>query len=268
MMIAASIVRKNMLEKKTSFTGMFKNNCQKNSVPQCLYSLVNMILHGPNIQNQTENKSTQATLTNSQLLKFNSCFSNQSGSSDQDRHNRCRETLLPIYLGHSIHAQTRKRELVDDFFKLGLSVSYDTVLSISTDIGNTICRKFPEENLVCPAKLGKGIFTTSAVYNIDHNPSSNTARQPFHGTGISLFWNMSQEYPGLEKAQISLEHASKLDTKKVCELPDLHTDFPPCILRDAKAHTTNNVTLRTDEDCHSIALQHETKWLNHVKQAV
>ena len=55
---AASIVRKNMLEKRTSFNATFENNCQKNSVPQCLYSLVNMILRGPNIQNQTENKST------------------------------------------------------------------------------------------------------------------------------------------------------------------------------------------------------------------
>ena len=107
-----------MLEKKTSFTGTFKNNCQKNSVPQCLYSLVNMILRGPNIHNQTENKSTQATSTISQLLQLNSYFSNRSGSSDQDRHNRCRETPLPIYLGLSIHARTRKRELVDDFFKL------------------------------------------------------------------------------------------------------------------------------------------------------
>ena len=214
-----------MLEKKTSFTGTFENNCQTNSVPQCLYSPVNMILRGPNIQNQTKNKSTQATSTISQLLQLiNSYFSNRSGSSDQDHHNRCRETPLPIYLGLSIHAQTRKRELVDDFFKLGLSVSYDRVLSISTDIGNTICREFQKENLAC----------------------SYTARESFHGTGISLFQKISHEYPGLEQEQISLEHASKLDTKKVCELPDLYTDVPPCILRDAKAHTTNNVTLRTD----------------------
>ena len=149
-----------------------------------------MILCGPNIQNQTENKSTQATSI-SQLLQFNSYFSNQSGSSDQDHHNRCRETPLPIYLGLSIHARTRKRELVDDSFKLGLSVSYDRVLSISTGIGNTICREFQEENLACPAKLRKGIFTTSTVDNIDHNPSSNTAKESFHGTGISLFQNIS-----------------------------------------------------------------------------
>ncbi|CAB3987995.1 Hypothetical predicted protein [Paramuricea clavata] len=265
---AANIVRKDMLEKKTSFTGTFEKNCQKDSIPQCLYSLVNMILHGPNIRKQAENRSTQATLTVSQLLQFNSYFSNRSGCSHHDHHNRCRETPLPIYLGLSIHARTRKRDLVDNFFKLGLSVSYDRVLSISTDIGNTICRKFQDENLVCPAKLRKGIFTTSAVDNIDHNPSSNTAKGSFHGTGISLFQNVSREYPGIEQEQISLEHRSKLDTKKVCELPDWYTDVPPCILRDANAHTTNNVTLRTDEDYLSIALQNEIEWLQQVKRGV
>ena len=71
---------------------------------------------------------------------------------------------------------------MDDFFKLGLSVLYDRVLSVSTDIGNIICRKFQEENLVCPAKLRKGIFTTTAVDNIDHNSSSNTTRESFYGT--------------------------------------------------------------------------------------
>ena len=265
---AASIVRKDMLEKKTSFTGTFEKNCQNDSIPQCLYSLVNMILHGPNIRKQAEYKSTQATLTVSQLLQFNSYFSNRSECSHHDHHNRCRETPLPIYLGLSIHARTRKRDLVDNFFKLGLSVSYDRVLSISTDIGNTICRKFEDENSVCPAKLRKGIFTTSAVDNIDHNPSSNTAKGSFHGTGISLFQNVSREYPGIEQEQISLEHRSKLDTKKVCELPDWYTDVPPCILRDANAHTTNNVTLRTDEDYLSIALQDEIEWLQQVKRGV
>ena len=100
-----------------------------------------MILHGPSIQKQAENKSTQATLTISQLLQFNSYVSNRSGSSHHDRHNRYRETP--------------KRELVDDFFKLGISVSYDQILSISTDVGNTICRKFQDENLVCPLSCGK-----------------------------------------------------------------------------------------------------------------
>ena len=35
-----------------------------------------------------------------------------------------------------VHSKTRKRELVDILFSLGLSISYDRVLSISTELGN------------------------------------------------------------------------------------------------------------------------------------
>ena len=106
-------------------------------------------------------------------------------------------------------------------------------------------------------KLRKGIFTTSAVHIIDHNLSSNTAKGSFHGTGISLFQNVLLEYHEIEQEQVSQEHPNKLDTKKVCKLSDRYRDAPPCILRDPKAHTTNNVMLRTDEDYLSIAVKDE-----------
>ena len=38
---------------------------------------------------------------------------------------------MPLFLGMMIYAHTRKRELVDTFFQLGLSVSYDRVMDIS-----------------------------------------------------------------------------------------------------------------------------------------
>jgi hypothetical protein len=44
-----------------------------------------------------------------------------------------------------------------------------------------------EDGVVCPAILHKGLFTTSAVDNIDLNPSATTATTSFHGTGISVF---------------------------------------------------------------------------------
>ncbi|KAK3753825.1 hypothetical protein QZH41_005373 [Actinostola sp. cb2023] len=68
---------------------------------------------------------------------------------------------------------------------LGISVSYDRVLAISTALGNELCRRYEEDNVVCPPNLRLGVFTTSAVDNIDHNPTSTTARDSFHGTGIS-----------------------------------------------------------------------------------
>ena len=101
-----------------------------------------------------------------------------------------------------------------------MAFRYDQILSISIDVGNAICRKFQDENLVCPVRLRKGIFTSSTVDNIDHNPSSNTAKGSFHGIGISLVQDASLEYPGIEQEQIYLEHPNKLDTKKVCKMPD------------------------------------------------
>jgi len=50
-----------------------------------------------------------------------------------------------------------------------------------------VCAKYHAENVVCPPKVRKGILTTSAVDNIDHNPSSSLAQGSFYGTGISLF---------------------------------------------------------------------------------
>ena len=38
-----------------------------------------------------------------------------------------------------------------------------------------------------PSQVRHGIFTVGALDNLDHNPSSTTANDAFHGTGISLF---------------------------------------------------------------------------------
>ncbi len=51
---AAQLVRREMLTKKFHFDGSFKPECQQQSVPKSLFSLVNMILRGPNIEHQSE----------------------------------------------------------------------------------------------------------------------------------------------------------------------------------------------------------------------
>jgi hypothetical protein len=61
------------------------------------------------------------------------------------------------------------------------------VLEISTQLGESVLSQFMEDGVVCPAILQKCLFTTSAVDNIDHNPSVTTATISCHGTGISVF---------------------------------------------------------------------------------
>lgn len=152
-----------------------------------------MILDGPCSSKSDvfdEVSANTATLSISQLISFN-CVKRCSTSITDDskpamRHNREREMPLPIYAGLKIHAETRNRGLIDTMNKMGLSISYDRVMSISTDAANSVCARFKQDGVVCPPKLRRNLFTTGALDNIDHNPSATTAKDSFHGTAISL----------------------------------------------------------------------------------
>ena len=54
-------------------------------------------------------------------------------------------------------------------------------------IATSVCEQFERDGVVAPTGLQKGLFTVCAQDNIDHNPSSTTAVNAFHGTGITLF---------------------------------------------------------------------------------
>jgi len=188
-----------MLDTKSKFNGTFNNSCQQESVPESLKTLTGMILGGTDFKTQpSDTTEAQTTLSISHLILFNATKrrrdSGTTGASNY--HSRDRQPPLSIYLGLMTHAETRKRTLVDKLYNPGLSISYDRVLELSTDMGNSVCARFESEGVVCPPKLLKGVFTTAAVDNIDHNPSCVTAQGAFHGTGISLFQHPTSDAPG------------------------------------------------------------------------
>ena len=133
---------------------------------------------------------------------------------------------MPIYLGLMIHAETRKRKLVDKLYDLGLSISYDRVLSISTSLANSVCKQYTMDKVVCPPKLRGNLFTTAAVDNIDHNSSSTTAKSNFHGTGISLFQHPTHENPGVDR---KIEHLDT-ESKTISPLPDCYSEVLSAML--------------------------------------
>ena len=202
---AANIVRRDMLKVKNTFNGTFQRSCQKDAIPVSLKILIDMILKGSSVNKETADNTAdivpkQASLTIAQLLMFNSisraCDRKEPSNT---HHTREKECPLPIYAALKIHGATRDRSLIDAFFKLGMCISYDRVLSISTDIANSVIAWYEREAVVCPSKLRKGLFTTAAVDNIDHNPSSTTSQDSFHGTAISLVQHPTSEVKGDER---------------------------------------------------------------------
>ena len=101
------------------------------------------------------------------------------------KYNRDREIPLLIYLSLFIHVNTRSKQLIDTLFEMGMCVSYHRVMSISTDLANTVCAKYHANQVVCK-QLNNGVFSCCALHNIDHIPSATTAHDLFHGTANSL----------------------------------------------------------------------------------
>ena len=92
---------------------------------------MSMILDGANIRSQSGGGVSQAALAQ------HSCCTTIALSVEEMEvllfiTTKNRETPLAIYVGLTVHAMTRKRGLVDRLFQLGLSISYDRVMEIST----------------------------------------------------------------------------------------------------------------------------------------
>ena len=99
------------------------------------------------------------------------------------------------------------------------------MLVLSSDIASRVYDHFKEIGTVCPPQLKRGIFTTAACDNIDHNPSSQTSAESFHRTGISLIQHPDKDFLWIDNT-ISLSNISTC--RAIPPLPDYYTNVEIC----------------------------------------
>ena len=169
----------------------------------------------------------------SQSPQYN-CFANYKEGTNTHRQRNEPETPFTVYLALSVFTKTRKRRIIDMLHENGLRVLYDTILEISAKLGEAVAYQYVEDGVVCPPALGTKLFTTSAVDNIDHNPSTTTAKISFHGTSISIFQHPIPDYVG------ELREAPRIndDISKVTRAPEL----PESLTNVRTAHISKNPT--------------------------
>lgn len=264
---AAQLVRRDILKARNSFNGTFSSDCQVAAVPKSLLTLIGMIAKGSTTKiNPADN---QACLSIAQLIVFNSISRSRdsSGPARSTHHVRFRECPLPIYTALKIHGASRDRSLIDTFYSLGLSISYDRFLSISTEVTNSVVDRYEKEGVVCPSKLEKDLFTTGQLDNIDHNTSATSAQSSFHGTAISLIQNCPDDLQNKTKESQTIYSTKPLSSKTVSQLPSSYTDIPPVALstNDFYAPKTNCQFLTSQQEPCEIL---EEDWLNQSQELI
>ena len=193
---AACIIRKEILIKQDDKKLSNKNNVISKEILSSqseidfisppVMSFINMVLNGSNVDTSDKKLSVSA-LTIAQLLQFNTV--------KQKNKSKSNETLLPLYMGLMVYSRTRKKSLTEELNEYGLSISYKCILEIKNIITNQLCKLYDVQRFACPPRLQENIFTVLQSDNLDHNPSSSTAKDSFHGTGISIFqFHTNQDY--------------------------------------------------------------------------
>ena len=264
---AAMIIRREILQVSNTFNGEFAEYCQKDSVPRSLPTLLDMIMKGPTTERDpTENL---ACLTIAQLVVFNSISrvrEKSSSDSNYTHHVRNRECPVPIYAALKIHGATRDKSLIDTFYRLGMCISYDRMLAISTETTNSVIARYEKDGVVCPSKLRFGVFTTAAVDNLDHNPSATTSQDSFHGTAISLVQHPTADKPGTERPADMFDPNVVSKARKVASLPSYYTDIAPLTLpsTDLKVPDTESELKPSRQKMTT----NGEDWLDHTKEVL
>ena len=242
------IVRKikaELADRKQIFNGHFEENCQEQSVSPTFLSLMNMLTEFE-ITDDVESSKLSPALVLAQLLAFNSAKNRKSTGAI--RHNADQETPVAIYIAFLIHSKTRSEDLVNRLHSLGLCISYDRLSTLSTYLGNSVLDQCDKDGLVCPSSLRRNLFTTQAVDNIDHNPSSRTAKDSWHGTAISTSQHLKDKDDGTIWQPLDLQK-DKLQSKLLKQLPTEYTSISPYVLKNknivtpTKAGTSQEVSI-------------------------
>ena len=195
---AVIMVRNDIFSHKCfKFTGSFLPNCQEDSLPSSLKSLVSIVFNCPDLKDQDRHDS-QACLTASQVKLYNVKRRPSSKDDVKIQHNLQREPPIPVYIGMNIYQITRSQKIIEQFYQMGISISYDRFMELEEWIAISVCERFEEDGIVAPACLQKGLFT------VGHNPSSTTAVNAFHGSGTSHFQFPTKDNPGESRSPATI----------------------------------------------------------------
>ena len=223
---AANILRRDLFNdyRYPRFSGSFADAFVSHGVPPSLVNFITTLLGGHNIDRGSPASCPENSTAYSiaQLIRFNSVKRKRLNRPEHIHHHIDQETPLPVYLGLMIHNKTRQKTLLEKINQLGLCISYDRVMELESTVTNGLCSIYRSLDNVVPVNLSKNVFTTAAIDNIDHNPSSSTTTDSFHRSSVTIIQH-SDSKVSIPPFQLS----QMLWTQKVTtSLPETYTAVP------------------------------------------
>ena len=110
-------------------------------MPIQLQILCSLLIDGcdPLIKGFSQSSKTIAQLV---MYQYRKMTGHSSSVTSLRRHVKERETPVPVYVGLKLYASLCTKTVIQHFFSLGLSISYDRCLSICNNISLNMLKKY------------------------------------------------------------------------------------------------------------------------------
>ena len=188
---AAVLIRKSIRKcKKWVFTGSFDKITDEN-VPMELFSFFRWVIQGPFDLLSSEKTSSEVhkramSLTQSTVAM---CLSDR-----QMKHKKSETTRMTaempqqLAIGLAVHQAVRSKELISLLHRFGMSVDYNRVLRVESQIESNVLQRMEQNDSVyLPPDIVKGRYVFFAIDNVDFAEDTPDGKRTFHGTAMAIY---------------------------------------------------------------------------------
>ena len=233
---AAMLLRKSFKKcKKWEFIGPLENVSDEN-IPMELYSFFRWVIQGPNNLLSAEKKSSEVHKRAMSLTQItvSMCLTERQVSNKKSGVVRL-ATEMPqlLAIGLAVHQAVRSKELISLLRGFGMSVDYNRVLRVETQIEASVLKRIEQnDGVYLPPDIVVGRHVFFAVDNVDFCEDTPDGKRTFHGTATAIYQrtNAQDQVP-----DIAVD--PKIQSCSIKDLPESITELLECQAPPSKPFT-------------------------------
>lgn len=225
---AATILRKSIKKcKKWKFTGSLADNFDEN-LPKELYSFFWWVIQGPN--NLLSDK-TKSDVVHKRAMSLAQSTVSMCLSERQIQH-KSETVRLTAYMpqqlavGLAVHQVARSKQLINMLHGFEMSVDYNTILRIETQIESSVLKCIAQnDGVFVPADVVKGRHVFFAIDNVDFDEDTPDGKRTLHGAAMAIY---QRSDPEDKMPDLSLNVNQPDKSRSISELPESITSLLEC----------------------------------------
>ena len=176
--------------KKWVFEGSLEG-LSKDHYPEELYCFFRWVINGPNTTLSVEEKSNEVHKRAMSLVQstISMCLTErQVGNKKSEIFKSSREMPQQLAIGLAVHQSVRSKELVNLLRGFGLSVEYNRLLRVESQIEASVLKRLEHnDGLFLPPDIVKGRHVFFAIDNIDFQEDTYDGSNTLHGTSMAIY---------------------------------------------------------------------------------